>query len=104
MNPVAVDKEVSVGSSNVELGEALIDSARQGVLELAGKYFQRITVGSVHFAHEGINYRCTVNVQPGGLRMATGEAQAKDIHQALAAALDKAGTQLRRMKRELHEH
>ncbi len=104
MNDVAVDKEVTVGSSNVELGESLIETARQGVLELAGKYFQRITVGSVHFSHEGINYRCSVNIQPGGLKMASGEGQAKDIRQALNAALDKVGTQLRRMKRELHEH
>lgn len=74
------------------------------MLDLAGKYFQRITVGSVHFSHEGINYRCSVNIQPGGLKMASGEGQAKDIRIALNAALDKVGTQLRRMKRELHEH
>lgn len=104
MHAVALDKEVTVGSSNVELGESLIETARKGVIDLAGKYFQRITVGSVHFAQEGFNYRCSVNVQPGGLRMATGEGQNKDIHRALNEALDRVGTQLRRMKREFHEH
>jgi ribosomal subunit interface protein len=104
MNDVAVDKQVTVGSSNVDLGEALIQSARQGVLDIAQKYFQRITVGSVHFAHEGINYRCSVNIQPGGLKMASAEGQNKDIRLALNAALERVGKQLRRMKREMHEH
>lgn len=96
---VEIDREVTVGSSNIELGQTLIESARKGVLELASKYFGKITAGSVHFSRDGVNYRCSVNVQPGGLEMASAEAQAKDIHQSLLAALEKVGKQLRRMKR-----
>lgn len=96
---VEIDREVTVGSSNIDLGQALIESARQGVLDLASKYFGKITTGSVHFTREGVNYRCSVNIQPGGLEMASAEAQAKDAHQSLEAALEKAGKQLRRMKR-----
>jgi ribosomal subunit interface protein len=100
---VEVDREITVGSSNIDLGQALIESAREGVMELASKYFGKITTGSVHFAREGINYRCSVNIQPGGLEMASGEAQAKDAHQSLEAALDKVGKQLRRMKRSVRD-
>ncbi|HVB89032.1 MAG TPA: HPF/RaiA family ribosome-associated protein [Beijerinckiaceae bacterium] len=96
---VEIDREVTVGSSNIELGQALIESARRGVLELASKYFGKITSGSVHFTREGMNYRCSINIQPGGLEMASAEAQAKDAHLSLDAALEKVGKQLRRMKR-----
>lgn len=100
---VEIDREVTVGSSNIDLGQALIESARRGVLELASKYFGKITTGSVHFSREGVNYRCSVNIQPGGLEMASADAQAKDPHLSLEAALVKAGKQLRRMKRSQRE-
>ena len=96
---VEIDREVSVGSSNIDLGQSLIESARKGVIDLASKYFGKITTGSVHFSRDGINYRCSVNIQPGGLEMVSGEAHAKDPHVSLEAALEKAGKQLRRMKR-----
>jgi ribosomal subunit interface protein len=95
---VEIDREVTVGSSNIDLGQALIESARHGVVELASKYFGKITTGSVHFARDGINYRCSVNIQPGGLEMASADAHAKDAHQSLHAALEKVGAQLRKMK------
>ena len=43
---VAIDKAISVGSSNVEVGEALAERARAALSELAAKYFGRITTGS----------------------------------------------------------
>jgi ribosomal subunit interface protein len=101
---VEIDREVTVGSSNIDLGQALIESARRGVVELASKYFGKITKGSVHFARDGINYRCCVNIQAGGLETVSAEAQAKDPHQSLEEALDKVGKQLRRMKRSQRDH
>lgn len=95
---VEIDRPVTVGSSNIDLGQALIESARKGVVDLAAKYFGKITTGAVHFARDGINYKCSVNVQPGGLEMASAEAHAKDAHQSLHAALEKVAKQLRRMK------
>lgn len=97
---VAIDKGVTVGSSNVDLGDVLTKRARDGLVELASKYFGKLTTGAVHFAREGINYRCTVNVQAGGLPMVASEAQHKDAYVALDLALDKAGKQMRRMKHE----
>ena len=88
---------------NVDLGDALRTHAEENILRVAGKYFGRLNVGAVHFNKEGINYRCTVNMQMGALPMASGEAQNKDIYQAFNAALDKVAKQLRRTKRELRE-
>jgi ribosomal subunit interface protein len=97
---VAIDKAVTVGSSNVELGDVLTQRARQGLVELASKYFGKLTTAAVHFTREGINYRCSVNLQAGGLPMVASEAQHKDAYAALDLALDKAGKQMRRMKHE----
>jgi ribosomal subunit interface protein len=97
---VAIDKNVTVGSSNVDLGEVLTQRARDGLVELASKYFGKLTNGAVHFTREGINYRCTISIQAGGLPLVASEAQHKDAYAALDLALDKAGKQMRRMKHE----
>jgi ribosomal subunit interface protein len=97
---VAIDKAVTVGSSHVELGDVLTQRARSGLVDLASKYFGKLTTGAVHFAREGINYRCSVNIQAGGLPMVASDAQHKDAYTALDLALDKAGKQMRRMKHE----
>lgn len=100
---VAIDKAITVGSSNVEIGEALAERARSALAELASRYFGRITTGSIHFGREGVDYRCSANMQCGGVPMMSAEASHKDPHVALAAAIDKLGKQLRRAKRELRD-
>jgi ribosomal subunit interface protein len=99
----SVDSAVTVQSSNVDLGAALRQYAEENILRVAGKYFGRLNAASVHFNKEGVNYRCTVKMQMGGLEMATAEAQNKDIYLAFNMALDKVAKQLRRTKRELRE-
>jgi len=98
-----VDKDITVQSSNVDLGGSLPEHARESILRVASKYFGRLNTASVHFNREGITYRCSVNMQMGALPMASGEAQNKDIYQAFNAALDKVAKQLRRTKREKRE-
>ena len=100
---VAIDKAITVGSSNVETGEALAERARSALSDLASKYFGRITAGSVHFGREGLDYKCSVNMQCGGVPMMSAEASHKDPHVALTVAVDKLGKQLRRAKRELRD-
>lgn len=99
----SVDRTILVQSSNVELGEAFTDHARTSILQIAGKYFGRLNTASVHATREGNDYRVTVNMQMGALRMMTGEAQHKDIYAAFKAAREKVAKQLRRAKRELRE-
>ena len=100
---VAIDKAITVGSSNVNIGEALAERARASLSDLASRYFGRITTGSVHFGREGIAFRCSVNMQCGAVPMMSAEARHKDAHVALAVAVDKLGKQLRRAKRGLRD-
>jgi ribosomal subunit interface protein len=103
MKLTSVDRTILVQSSNIDLGEVLPEHARASILQVAGKYFGRLNMASVHFTREGITYRCTVNMQMGGLRMMSGEALHKDIYAAFKIALEKVAKQLRRAKRELRE-
>src|SRR5215213_3170733 len=98
-----VDKNITVQSSNVDLGSSLPEHARQGILRVASKYFGRLNTASVHFNREGITYRCSVNMRMGGLQTKSAEARDKDIYIAFNAALEKVAKQLRRTKREVRE-
>ena len=99
----SVESPITIGSGNIELGDSLRAHAEQSILNVAGKYFGRLTLGSAHFNREGTDYRCSVNLQMGGLPMVSAEAESKDITQAFDTALGKAAKQLRRKKRELRE-
>ena len=98
-----VDKKITVQSSSIDLGSSLPGHVRDSVLRVASKYFGRLNTASVHFNREGITYRCSVNMQMGGLPMKSAEARDKDIYAAFNAALEKVGKQLRRTKREVRE-
>ena len=99
----SVDSPITIGSGNIDLGDALRTHAEQSILNVAGKYFGRLTLASAHFNKEGNDYRCSVNLQMGGMPMVSGESEAKDIRLAFDGALGKAAKQLRRMKREVRE-
>jgi ribosomal subunit interface protein len=98
-----VDKNITVQSSNIDLGSSLPTHARESILRVASKYFGRLNTASVHFTKEGITYRCSVNMQMGALPMKSAEASDKDIYLAFNAALNKVAKQLRRTKREVRE-
>lgn len=98
-----IDKAIAVQGSNVHLGDGLPDHARESIARVASKYFGRLNAASVHFGREGSTYRCTVNMQMGGLPTKSAEASNKDIYAAFNAALEKVAKQLRRAKRELRE-
>ncbi|MBL0408619.1 ribosome-associated translation inhibitor RaiA [Microvirga aerilata] len=90
-------------SSTIHLGDGLPDYARENILRVASKYFGRLNTASAHFSKEGITYRCSVNIQMGGLPMKSADGRDKDIYLAFNAALEKVAKQLRRTKRELRE-
>ena len=97
---VEIGKNITVGSSNVEIGEALSERARKELVDLASKYFGKLTTAAVHFSREGHLYRCSVNLQPGGVAVISAEAQFKDAHGALDAAIDRVRAQLSKLKSE----
>ncbi|MDB5572603.1 MAG: sigma 54 modulation protein/ribosomal protein [Hyphomicrobiales bacterium] len=94
---------ITVGSSNVDLGDSLREHVREQVSSMADKYLQHLTRAAVHFNHEGVDFRCSVNVQVGSLPLMAGEALAKDAYQAFNQALEKVAKQLRRTKRAVRE-
>ena len=97
------DENITVGSAHVDLGTHFRESAQQRIRDLAKKYLGDLTMASVHVAHEGTLYRCSVNIQMGGYNQVSAEAKAKSVPLAFRTALTKASKQLRRAKRLLRE-
>lgn len=103
MSLEGAENSILVQSSNVDLGDTFPEYAKTNIRQVAGKYFGRLSSASVHVTREGINFRCTVNIQMGALKMMSGEAKNKDLYAAFRQALQKTAKQLRRSKRELRE-
>jgi len=99
----SVNRAITIQSSNIHLGDELPDYARENIVRVASEYFGRLNTASAHFSREGITYRCSVNMQMGGLPMKSAEGKDKDIYLAFNSALTKVAKQLRRTKRELRE-
>ena len=97
------DDNITVGSSDVELGARFAEQAQNKVRAIAKKHLGNLTGASVHVAQEGRFYRCSVNMQMGSLKVVTGEGKGKDVPLAFRTALGKAAKQLRRTKRLLRE-
>ena len=97
------DKNITVGSANITLGDRLPNYARESIRKVASKFFGRLNAASVHYTRDGITYRCSVNMQVGALPVKSAEARDKDIYVAFGLALNKVAKQLRRTKRELRE-
>ncbi len=97
------EEKITVGSANVQLGTNFPEQARGQIRAVADKYLGDLTTASVHLSKEGTNFRCSVNIRMGGLRMMSAEAQAREVPLAFRTALSKVEKQLRRTKRELRE-
>lgn len=103
MNEPSVDEDIHVQSSNVDLGDALVEHCRSAVLATGGKYFGKLTRASVHFRHEGQAFACSVKIRCGALEPHAAECVDRDAHRAFNLALGKVAKQLRREKRLLRE-
>lgn len=103
MTRTSVTGAITIGSSNVDLGESLRAHVHAEIEAAAKKYLQHLTGAAVHFAHEGANYRCSVTVQVGSLPTMAAEAQAIDAYLAFNQALAKTAKQMRRAKRAVRE-
>ena len=103
MTRASVTGAITIGSSNMDLGDALRAHVHEEIEAAAGKYMQRLTSAGVHFAHEGSNLRCSITVQVGSLPVMASEAQAPDAYLAFNQALAKAAKQMRRAKRAVRD-
>jgi ribosomal subunit interface protein len=100
----AVESPITIGSGDVDLGDALRTHAEESILKVASKYFGRLTQASAHFRSEGSGYSSSVTFQMGGLPTVAAEATAIEARLAFDMALEKAAKQLRRKKRELRDN
>ena len=103
MIDLAVDEEIHVQSSDIDLGQALVEHCRTRVTETGRKYFGKLTRASVHFRHEGQAFACSVKIGSGALEPHAAECVDRDAHRAFNLALSKVAKQLRREKRQLRE-
>jgi ribosomal subunit interface protein len=98
-----IQAPITVQSSTVDLGEVLPERARTKIVQVAQKYFGRLTRADVHVNREGAAFRCTVTIQVSGTKPAVGEALDEDCYRAFDLALGRAAKQLRRKKRAVRE-
>ncbi|CAO4135960.1 HPF/RaiA family ribosome-associated protein [Methylorubrum extorquens] len=98
-----IDENISVGSAHVDLGETFRSQAQQRIREAANKYLGNLIVASVHVAREGDDFRCSVNMQPGGTNVVSADAFAASVPLAFRTALTKVEKQLPRTKRQLRD-
>jgi ribosomal subunit interface protein len=103
MTRIPAGEAITIGSSNVDLGDALRAHVRDALENAAGKYLQNLTSSGVHFVREGSAYRCSITVQVGALPKMAAEGQAKDAYLAFNQALEKVAKQMRRAKRAVRE-
>ena len=103
MAKIEAGEAITIGSSNIDLGDALRAHVRSRFETAVGKYLQNLTSAAAHFAHEGADYRCSVTVQIGSMARMAGDAQDKDAYAAFNRALEKVEKQMRRAKRAVRE-
>jgi ribosomal subunit interface protein len=96
--------KVRVSGKNLNIGEALPQSARERLAFVVGKHFKGGAEASVVFAHEGSGFRadCTTHLDAGVVLKAEGVDG--DVHRAFDAALVHLEKQIRRYKRRLKNH
>jgi ribosomal subunit interface protein len=104
MDLQSIDKVIAVQSSNIDLGDAFRECARQSILRTVIKFFGQLNTASVHVSREGSLFRCTVNIHMTALKMMSAECQHDDCYLAFKKALEKVESQLRRAKQELREN
>lgn len=98
-----IDRAITVQSSDVEVGDALTLHAQTKIQTVASKFFGRITDANVHFRREGESFHCAVRFKVGALKPFNGEMTHINPYRAFNYALEKAATQMRRVKRELRD-
>jgi ribosomal subunit interface protein len=96
--------KVRVSGKNVDIGEALPESARTRVAVVVERHFKGGAEAAIVFAHEGSGFRadCTVHLDAGVVLKSQGTDG--DAHRAFDAALDHLEKQIRRYKRRLKNH
>jgi len=96
--------KIRVSGKNLDVGEALSESARSRLTATIEKHFKGGAEATVVFSHEGPGFRadCTTHLNAGVVLRSEGVDI--DVHRTFDAALTHLEKQIRRYKRRLKNH
>ena len=97
---------ITVAGKQVETGEALQTHVREGLGNIARKYFDHALEANVTFRRDakGHAFVCDINLKGGRDLLMRGEGEGTDAHRAFDEAAEHLGKQLRRYRRRVNEH
>jgi ribosomal subunit interface protein len=100
---------ITVAGKQVETGEALQTHVREGLANIARKYFDHALEANVTFRRDvkgklGAFFSCDINLKAGRNLFMRGEGEGVDAHRAFEVAAEHVAKRLRRYRRRVNEH
>ncbi len=100
---------ITVAGKQVDTGEALQTHVRDGLGNIARKYFDHAVEANVTFRrdHKGKQsafFTCDINLKAGRGLFMRGEGEGPDAHRAFEAAAEHVAKRLRRYRRRVNDH
>lgn len=100
---------ITVAGKQVDTGEALKAHVREGLTNIAHKYFDHALEANVTFRRDvkgklAAFFTCDINLKAGRNVFMRGEGEGADAHRAFEVAAAHLGKRLRRYRRRVNEH
>lgn len=97
---------ITVAGKQVETGEALQTHVREGLGNIARKYFDHALEANVTFRRDGKGHAfvCDINLKAGRDLFMRGEGEGPDAHRAFEEAAEHVAKRLRRYRRRVNDH
>jgi ribosomal subunit interface protein len=97
---------ITVAGKQVETGEALQAHVREGLGNIARKYFDHALEANVTFRRDakGHAFVCDINLKAGRNLFMRGEGEGTDARRAFEEASEHVAKRLRRYRRRVNEH
>jgi ribosomal subunit interface protein len=97
---------ITVAGKQVETGEALQSHVREGLGNIARKYFDHALEANVTFRRDakGHAFVCDINLKAGRDLFMRGEGEGTDAHRAFEEAAEHVAKRLRRYRRRVNDH
>jgi len=97
---------ITVAGKQVDTGEALQAHVREGLGNIARKYFDHALEANVTFRRDGKGHAfvCDINLKAGRDLFMRGEGEGPDAHRAFEEAAEHVAKRLRRYRRRVNDH
>ncbi|MBX6747037.1 MAG: ribosome-associated translation inhibitor RaiA [Acetobacteraceae bacterium] len=95
---------ITVAGKQVETGEALKTHVREGLNNIARKYFDHAVEANVTFRRDRAFFACDINLKAGRNLFMRGEGEGPDAHRAFEVAAEHVAKRLRRYRRRVNDH